>query len=284
MTAATSPVEALADLRGRIVAGAPVGDLAGVPPRVRRAVGVALEVGAPLVPALDAALAALEDERSRERAVRVATAQARAVAVGLTCLPVVLVPGLGRVLGVDLLGFYATPAGAVVLALAAALLLAGAALVWAVVRRARAPRPPRGRRLDPDLDEVADLLATALAGGTSTSVALRLVGGAGVGDRPALDRLALAAELGRVDDRVGGPLFPLVRVLGATRRWGAPAATPLRALASDLRAERLADALAAAERLPALLTVPTALFLLPASVLLLGAPLVADGLGHAGAW
>lgn len=283
-TATTSPVEALADLRGRIVAGAPVGDLAGVPPRVGRAVRVALAVGAPLVPALDAALAALDDDRSRERAVRVATAQARAVAVGLLCLPVLLVPGLGRVLDVDLLGFYATPAGGVVLALAGALVLTGAALVWAVLRRATAPRPARGRGLDPDLDEVADLVATALAGGTSTSAALRLVGGAGVGDRRALDRLALAAELGRVDDRVGGPLLPIARVLGATRRWGAPAAASLRALASDVRAERLADALAAAERLPALLTVPTALFLLPASVLLLGAPLVADGLAHAGAW
>lgn len=282
--AASPHVEALADLRGRIVAGAPAGDLTGVPPRVRRAVGVAVEVGAPLVPALDAALAALADDRSHRRAVRVATAQARVVAAGLLCLPVLLVPGLGRVLGVDLLGFYATPAGGIVLALAGTLVLVGAALVWAILRRATTPVPTRRRRVEPDLDELADLLATALAGGTSTSAALRIVGAVGVGDRRALDRLALAAELGRLDDGVSGPLQPLVRVLAATRRWGAPAAASLRALATDLRAERLADALAAAERLPALLTVPTALFLLPASVLLLGAPLVADGLDHAGAW
>lgn len=325
MTAATSlpaPPADLADLRGRIVAGAPAGDLTAAPPRVQRAVHVAVEVGAPLAPALDAAVAALDDDREHARAVRVATAQARAVAVGLLCLPVVLVPGLGRLLGVDLLAFYyATHAGLVVLALAGVLLVVGGVLVACIVRQAVAGRPVRSRGAgravlagavvglgagpaagvvagvvvlglrpprrdgpDPCLDEVADLVATALAGGTSTSQALRLVGRVGVGDRSALDRLALAADLGRADEVDGGPLAPLAAVLAATRRWGAPAAASLRALASDLRAERLADALAAAERLPAQLTVPLALCLLPASVLLLGAPLVADGLAHAGGW
>lgn len=329
MTAATSlpaPAADLADLRGRIVAGAPAGDLTAAPPRVQRAVRVAVEVGAPLSPALDAAVAALDDDREHARAVRVATAQARAVAVGLLCLPVVLVPGLGRLLGVDLLAFYyATPAGLVVLALAGVLLVVGGVLVACIVRRAVAGRPVRSRGAgravlvgavvglgagptagvvagvvvlglvlvlrpprrdgpDPCLDEVADLVATALAGGTSTSQALRLVGRVGVGDRSDLDRLALAADLGRADEVDSGPLAPLAAVLAATRRWGAPAAASLRALASDLRAERLADALAAAERLPAQLTVPLALCLLPASVLLLGAPLVADGLAHAGGW
>lgn len=309
----------LADLRGRIVAGAPVGDLRATPPRVQRAVRVALEVGAPLVPAVDAATAALEDDDRRRRAVQVATAQARTVAAGLLCLPLLLVPGLGRILGVDLLAFYATSAGRVVLAVAASLIAVGAVLVRATIRRATAGLDRRrgrvgpavlagavlglgvgatagvvagvmvlavGRRPaathDPSLDEVADLVATALAGGTSTSAALRLVGRVGVGDPAALDRLALAADLGRVDDAQAGSLAPLAQVLAATRRWGAPAAASLRALARDLRAEELARALAAAERLPAQLTVPTTLCLLPASVLLLGAPLVADGLASAG--
>lgn len=323
MTAADvrSPVAGLADLRGRAVAGAPVGDLRAVPARVQRAVRVAVEVGAPVLPAIEAAAAALDDERARVRAVRVATAQARAVAVGLVCLPVVLVPGLGRLLGVDLLSFYATGPGLVVVAVAGSLLAVGASLVAVILRRATASRRtgrrgagpavlagavigvgvgptagvvagvvalglrrPAAERADPALDEVADLVATALTGGISTSGALRLVGRVGVGDGGALDRLALAADLGRADEVAAGPLAPLARVLAATRRWGAPAAASLRALASDLRAERLADALAAAERLPAQLTVPTALCLLPASVLLLGAPLVADGLAHAGGW
>lgn len=315
------PAAGLADLRGRIVAGAPTGDVRALPPRVQRAVRVAVEVGAPLVPALDAATAALDDERRRERAVHVATAQARAVAVGLLCLPVVLVPGLGRLLAVDLVGFYATGPGRVVLAVAAGLAGLGALLVRGILRRAtRARRGGSGRAgpavlagavvaigagagaglvagvvvmalrrpaadgSHPELDEIADLLATALAGGTSVSAALRLVGEVGVGERGRLDRLALAADLGRLDEGAVGPLAPLAQVLAATRRWGSPAAASLRALARDLRAEQLADALAAAERLPAQLTVPTALCLLPASVLLLGAPLVADALAHAGGW
>lgn len=320
-TPTAAPLEGLVELRGRIVAGAPTGDVREVPPRVRRALQVAVAVGAPLAPALDAATAALEDGRRRDRAVRVATAQARAVATGLLGLPVVLVPGLGRLLGVDLVAFYGTSAGAVVLVVAGALVVAGVVLVRGIVRRAAAP--PSGRRTtlapallagavvavavgapagalaalavwwlrrppadagDPALEEVAELVATALAGGTSTSAALRLVSRTGVGDELALDRLALAADLGRVDGSEGGPLAPLARVLATTGRWGSPAAASLRALASDLRAEQLADALAAAERLPAQLTVPTALCLLPASVLLLGAPLVADGLAHAGGW
>lgn len=281
--AGVSPADALADLRGRVVAGAPAGDLRELPPRVRRAVDVATAVGAPLTPAIDAAVAALDDDRRRQHALRVATAQSRAVAGGLLVLPVVLVPGLGRLLDVDLVGFYATSAGHAVLGVAAVLLAAGAVVVRAVVRRASTDRPARRRgRPDPALDEVADLVATALAGGASLSAALRLVAGVGVGDDASLRRLALAAELGRVGDVVDAGLRPLARVLTATQRWGAPAAASLRALARDVRAERLADALAAAERLPALLTFPTALCLLPASVLLLGAPLVADGLATAG--
>jgi Flp pilus assembly protein TadB len=283
-TPPVSPAAALADLRGRIVAGAPAGDLRDVPPRVRRAVEVALAVGAPLSPALDAAVAALDDDRRRAHAVRVATAQARAVAAGLLALPVLLVPGLGRLLDVDLLGFYATPVGGAVLAVAGALAALGAVVIRALVRRAAATDARRRwspRCADPCLDETADLVATALAGGTSLSAALRLVARRGAGDRRELERLALAAELGRVHEVDAGPLAPLARVLAATQRWGAPAAASLRALGRDLRAERLADALAAAERLPAQLTFPTALLLLPASVLLLGAPLVADGLATA---
>lgn len=318
---ADGPTVGLAELRGRMLAGAPAGDLRALPPRVQRAVRTAVAVGAPLLPALDAATAALEDVRRRDRAVRVATAQARAVAVGLLCLPLLLVPGLGRVLDVDLVGFYTTGAGRVVLAVAGTLVALGSLLVHGIVRRAIAAPSRRAGRAGPallagavagltvgapvgllagvavaalrrpapdatdaSLDEVADLVAIALAGGTSVSGALRLVGRAGATDPAALDRLALAADLGRLHDAASGPFAPLAQVLTTTRRWGSPATTPLRALAADLRADALADALAAAERLPAQLTVPTALCLLPASVLLLGAPLVADGLAHAGGW
>jgi hypothetical protein len=49
----------------------------------------------------------------------------------------------------------------------------------------------------------------------------------------------------------------------------------------DLRADDLARVLAAAERLPAQLTFPTALCLLPATLLLVGAPIVHAGLAAA---
>jgi hypothetical protein len=59
---------------------------------------------------------------------------------------------------------------------------------------------------------------------------------------------------------------------------GAPVGPVLRRLARDLRADELARVLAAAERLPAQLTVPATLLLLPASVLLIAAPLLDAGL------
>ncbi|MDP8960277.1 MAG: hypothetical protein M3N32_01410, partial [Actinomycetota bacterium] len=86
--------------------------------------------------------------------------------------------------------------------------------------------------------------------------------------------LRAAAELPPSLDRVG-------RVLTDVTRWGAPAEPALRRIAADLRATELQMALTAAERLPALLAFPTALCLLPACLLLVGAPLLAEGLAAA---
>jgi pilus assembly protein TadC len=69
-------------------------------------------------------------------------------------------------------------------------------------------------------------------------------------------------------------------VLTTAGEVGAPAAPTLRHLARDLRAAELARLMAAAERLPAQLTVPTTLLLLPVTLLLVGAPLVASGLAR----
>ncbi|MFP4234382.1 MAG: hypothetical protein ACLFUG_05585, partial [Nitriliruptoraceae bacterium] len=70
----------------------------------------------------------------------------------------------------------------------------------------------------------------------------------------------------------------LAAIIAAADRTGAPVAPSLRHLARELRADDLARVLAAAERLPAQLTFPTALCLLPATVLLVGAPIVHTGL------
>ncbi len=63
---------------------------------------------------------------------------------------------------------------------------------------------------------------------------------------------------------------------------GAPVGPALRRLAADVRADELARVLAAAERLPVRLTFPTALCLLPGTLLLIGAPIVSAGLGAVG--
>ena len=355
-TAATDPDAVLDQLHLAVTAGAPHPDPTQLPQRCRRAVELAERIGAPLLPTVEAARAAQDDQRRAERAVTVASAQTRVVAGGLLLAPLVLVPGLARLVGADLVGFYTSGTGLVVLAVGLALLLVGAALVMVLVRRvgrspAQAPRRDplalgagllaavlasrvvgpvlalptgmvvaqlvgRRERAQPPpggVDEVADLVATALTAGVSGPQALRLVADALPAHAPRLRRLAFGLELGmtgpdllgdgRGDSgaagptrlRPGGPTRPrpagqrsgprhddpllrLAALLAAAERSGAPVAASVRDLARRFRADDLARILAAAERLPAQLTFPTALCLLPATVLLIGAPIVHTGL------
>ena len=262
-------------VRLRLLAGAPLGDVSGLPPRVRRGVVLARTLGAPLLPAVDAASDAEDDEARARRAVEVSTAQARTVARGLALAPVALVPAIGRLAGVDTLGFYASSQGRVVLLIGGGLLVAGGALARMMI--ARAARPSR----DAALEEVAELLALALAGGAGIAAALRAVADLLPAQALGLRRLALAIDLGVHDPTTEAGSDGLARirdVLRTASELGAPAAPTLRRLARDLRGAELARVMAAAERLPAQLTVPTTLLLLPATLLLVGAPLIASGL------
>ena len=321
-------------LRLRVSAGlAPVG-LESLPRRVIRAVAVASAVGAPILDAIDGARAAQDDADQARRAVQVASAQTRAVAAGLLVAPVLLVPGLGRLVGADLVGFYRSGVGLLVLAVGISLLGTGAGLVALLVRRVgRASAVQRSGRTAPVLtaivagivtwrtagpalaplaallvhhlvarrstgpapvsgiDEAADLVATALTGGVSVPAALRWAARELPTLRRPLHRLAFALELGLGPDparqrpSVRDPdpaLDRLAAVLATATEVGAPVAPTLRRLARDLRADDLARVLAAAERLPAQLTFPTALCLLPATVRLIGAPIVHAGLIAAG--
>ncbi len=327
----TGSSAATEQVRLRVAAGLDPGDDADLPPRTRRAVAVARMVGAPLLEALDAGLAAEQDVREAARAVAVASAQTRVVAGGLVIAPLLLVPGLGRLVGADLVGFYTSSTGLGVLLIGLTLLGAGALIVWGLVRRVS--RPPRaaptrvgprtttlavaavgsalawrlagpiiavpvavvlwrlvGRRRGPDpldgLDEAADLIATARGGGMTSAEALRLTAVHLPPLALPLRRLAFDLDAGVVDrspDPSGQTdLDRLVAVLVAAHDVGAPVAPALRRFAADLRADELARVLAAAERLPAQLTFPTALCLLPATVLLVGAPIVQAGLTAAG--
>jgi Flp pilus assembly protein TadB len=338
----TRPADAavsMDQLRLRVAAGVPPANIAQLPERSRRAVAVALAVGAPLLAAIDGAQDAEDDAAKARRAVAVASAQTKAVAGGLLLAPLVLVPALGRLVGADLVAFYTSGLGVLVLAAGSTLLLIGGLIVVALVRRVgRAATPASAgkraallaamvvgvtawrlvgpvaaplaammahhlveqrSRLAPALgmDEAADLAATALAGGVSAPEALRVAAEQLPDLAHRLGRLAFGLELGmsaedlgpvpeatratRTSDAADG-LARLVTVLTTADEVGAPIVPTLRRLARDLRADELARVLAAAERLPAQLTFPTALCLLPATVLLIGAPIVHAGLEAAG--
>ena len=266
-------------VRLHLAAGAPLPQGVRLTARVQRALSVARIVGAPLLPAVDAAAEAEEDAQRAVRAVRVATSQSRTVAAGLVLAPVLLVPFVARLAGASALDFYMSAAGRSVLTIGAALLGAGAVVARLLVRRTL--RPER----DGALEEAVELVATALSAGTGTAASLRAVAAVLPAQAPALRQLALDLDLGHVRDTVGhgGEEAHGVRrlrlVITGAAELGAPAVPTLRRLARDLRADELARVMAAAERLPAQLTFPTTLLILPATVLLVAAPLVEAGLG-----
>jgi pilus assembly protein TadC len=262
-------------LRLQVLVGAPLSDLAALTPRVRRGVVLARALGAPLLPTVDAAAEAEDDDARARRAVTVSTAQARTVAAGLTFAPLVLSPLIGRLAGVEVLTFYASASGRGVLTVGVVLLLAGGLVARGFIARASRPAP------DGELEEVAELVAVALSAGTGTAAALRAVAEVVLSQSERLRRLALDLDLRIERAPPAGAPDAFVRLhdtLIAASSLGAPAAPTLRRLARDLRAAELARVMAAAERLPAQLTVPTTLLLLPATLLLVGAPLVVSGL------
>lgn len=315
----TAPaVDALDHLRLRVAAGAAPGPVDALPERARRAVEVAAHVGAPLLPAIDAATEAESDIRRASRAVTVATAQTRVVAGGLLLSPMVLLPALGRLFDVDLVAFYRQPLGMAVGVAGVLLLAVGAALIWSLVRRVgRRQTPAKGRailgvvvggvllayllhpavmpaallllrrRSAPPVavegaDEIVDLVAVGLSGGVSVGAALRATADAAGRHAGDCRRLALSLELGGPVPDLPPGLDRLARHLDTATTTGAAVVPSLRRLAADLRADDLARVLAAAERLPAQLTFPTALCLLPAVLLLIGAPILHAGLSAAG--
>jgi Flp pilus assembly protein TadB len=269
-------------VRLHLEAGVPLGPELRLTPRVQRAVSVAQLVGSPLLVAIESAAAAEEDAQRSVRAVAVATAQSRTVALGLVLAPVLLVPVIGRLAGADVVAFYLGPLGRGVLAVGMLLLGAGALLARALVARVGRPHG------DAALEEAVELTASAISGGSGTAAALRTVAAVlpTQGDR--LRRLALDLDLGvgpgparehPGDHRPEPDALRRLRVVIATAASvGAPSAGALTRLARDLRAAELARVLAAAERLPAQLTFPTTLLLLPATVLLIAAPLLDAGL------
>jgi tight adherence protein C len=143
----------------------------------------------------------------------------------------------------------------------------------------------RNRRFQRALPDVLDLLVICAEGGLSLDGALSRVSKE---FRPFLpemaDELGLTAiELGflpqrrdaldNLAKRVDIPgMHSLTHTLIQTERYGTPLAQSLRALSSELREERMLKAEEKAAKLPATMTVPIILFILPATFIILVGP------------
>jgi Flp pilus assembly protein TadB len=265
-------------IRMEVAAGQMPSGLDGLPADAAAALDAAIEAGAPLLDVLDGVTAGLRAERELAHAVGAAAAPARLVAIALTVLPIAAIPVLGAMTGTDPLAFYTTPGGSLVALFGGAFWLAGVAATAAIIRSAaRLDTRSRGRTVDPSLAAACDVVAAGLAAGLGPPAALRLAAERLGAVRQDLLRLAMHLDLDRTPDVAA--VRPLGDLLHRASRIGGPVVPALRDLAAQLRADRLAAAMADVQRLPTRLTFPAALCLLPATLLLVGAPIVAEGLG-----
>jgi tight adherence protein C len=188
-------------------------------------------------------------------------------------------------------------------ALAAAPLLRAAARAR-VAARALALRPvkgtpvvePAGRRgrrerrraasLAAAVPSAADLLGVALAAGLTPYLALRVA--ARSAPEPVAARVAAVvasveggrrlADVLEEEARAAPPLGPVLEVLLASERFGAPVGPALARLAADGRARLRRAALARARTLPVRLLFPLVFLVLPAFLLLTVGPVLLAGL------
>lgn len=272
-------MNALALERGllRLEAGDPAVALAAGGPRLRRLLDVAEETGAALGPAVSSLIASEHDRDDMRRAVKVATAQAKAVAALLVATPFVLVPGLSGLTGMDVAGFYGSRVGRSMGVIGTLFVGVGVAAIVIMIARVGRTRRDGGSGAFVTDDEVAELLATALSSGMPLSLAVRTVSSVAPSHRRSLLAIAMTIELD-LDEPPQGGVDPLTVLVLEAWHLGAPLVPALRRHAMRQRADQRARVLARVERLPVLLALPTALCLLPGTVLLVGAPIVHAGL------
>ena len=143
----------------------------------------------------------------------------------------------------------------------------------------------RTAKLRKGLPDALDLLVICAEAGLSLDAALTRVGREMARSCPELsDEFSLAAlELGFLPDRqkalnnlvdrtTMAEIRSLVNSLVQTERYGTPLAHSLRVLAAEFRDDRLMRAEEKAAKLPATMTVPMILFILPSLFIVLGAP------------
>lgn len=247
-------------------AGLPVATTT-LPPRARRALALAAELGAPRGPVLAVLVDVEAAVVERRREVELALAGPRAVARGLVLAPPLLGPATALLVTDAPLAVWRTVPGRAVAAVAAVLWLAGWASVRWLVRRATAPAAPRGD----GREEVLELLGIAVAAGSSLPGAARRVGR--LLDAPEVNAVGLWVQLGAVAAPPPG-WRDIGPALAGAHRDGAPLVPVLRGLAAAARREEHHAAMQRVARLEPRLTLPTTLLLLPAAGLVVAAPLV----------
>ncbi len=145
----------------------------------------------------------------------------------------------------------------------------------------------RNKRFTKSLPDVLDLLVVCAEGGLSLDGALTRVSREFRRFMPEMaDELGLAAiELGFLPNRrdaltnltkrvdIAG-MRSLVHTLVQTEKYGTPLAQALRALSAELRDERMLKAEEKAARLPATMTVPMIIFILPSVFIVLIGPAI----------
>ena len=160
----------------------------------------------------------------------------------------------------------------------------GARLPEILVANARSRRYHTIRKAMPD---ALDLMMICAEAGLSLGAALDRVAGEVERMSPVMaEELSLTSiELGFLPERVTAlrhlgervdikEVRGLVNVIAQTEKYGTPIAQALRVLTKEYRTERMLRAEAKAARLPALMTVPMIVFILPALFIVVLAPAV----------
>ncbi|MGE3835861.1 MAG: type II secretion system F family protein [Acidimicrobiia bacterium] len=156
------------------------------------------------------------------------------------------------------------------------------------LRRRHGERHAIEAAVQESLPEAVDLLALAVGAGLTVPLAVAAVGRRG--DGPVAAGLArVAGEVGQgrrcadaLDDlpaELGEAVRPLVGVLAAAERYGAPLGQSLERLASEVRDQHRRRAEEAARRVPVKLLFPLVCCVLPAFALLTVVPMLAGAFG-----
>lgn len=224
---------------------------------------------------------------SRTRAMRERLAQAglrsrEALIVFLFCkLTLPLAFGIGAILVFEVLRLYPLPAtGRSLAALGCVLFGAWAPDLWVKNRIEK-----RRQAMTLGLPDALDLLVICVEAGLSLDAAMkRSAGELGLNAPELADEFHLTSvELGFLPDRAEAlrnlaartgikPVAGMVGALLQTEKFGTPVALSLRVLAAEFRSERLLRAEEKAARLPATLTVPMVIFILPVLFIVLIGP------------